>query len=190
MNLDFRPLTNEEWGAFEKLFGEKGACAGCWCMFWRLPRKEFDENGSPGNKKEMKALVDGGSVPGIIAFEDDEPVGWCSVSPRSEYTALARSRILKPVDDEDVWSVTCFFIDRRYRGKGVASGLLKEAVRHAFRNGAKIVEGYPVEPEKGKRYPPTFAWHGVKKIFDKAGFREVQRRSPTRPIMRISSENK
>lgn len=185
MKLNFRPLTPDCWDDFARLFGEKGACAGCWCMFWRIPRKQFDSNGSADNKRLMKKLVSAGTVPGIIAFDGDIPVGWCSISPRGEYTALERSRILKPVDLREVWSVSCFFIDRNYRGKGVASALLEAAVKHAKKRGAKIVEGYPVEPKKDKRYPPAFAWHGVTAIFEKSGFREVARRSPTRPIMRL-----
>lgn len=185
MELKFRPLTPALWEEFERLFGEKGGCAGCWCMYWRLTRKEFEAGSGEANKKAMKAIVGGGSVPGIIAFDGDTPAGWCAVAPRSEYSALERSKILKPVDDQEVWSVSCFFIDRKYRGKGVASALLKAAVRHASDRGAKIVEGYPVEPKDGKRYPPAFAWHGVSEIFLRAGFREVARRSETRPIMRI-----
>jgi len=154
-------------------------------MFWRIPRKEFDSNNSAGNKKLMKALVRKGNVPGIIAFDGETPVGWCAFAPREDYTRLANSRILKPVDDKPVWSVSCFFIETRYRGRGVATALLGAAVEDAKRRGARILEGYPVEPAKGKRYPPAFAWHGVPAIFASAGFKEVERRSPTRPIMRL-----
>jgi GNAT superfamily N-acetyltransferase len=185
MKLRFKPLSRETWNEFEELFGEKGGCAGCWCMFWRIPGKQFDTNESSDNKKLMKRLVTKGGRPGIIAFDGDRAVGWCSFSPREEYTRLERSRILRPVDDKEVWSVSCFFIDRNYRGKGVATSLLSAAVRAAKKRGAKILEGYPVEPKDGKQYPPAFAWHGVPAIFKSAGFKEVARRSPTRPIMRL-----
>ena len=185
MKLSYQPLTPSVWDDFSELFGKNGACAGCWCMYWRIPRKEFDKNKSPGNKRLMKELVDGGSVPGIIAYDGDTPVGWCAFAPREDYPALKRSRILKPVDDREVWSISCFFVQRSYRGKHVASALLKEAARQAKMGGAKLLEGYPVEPKEGKRYPPAFAWHGVTKIFQSAGFEEVERRSPTRPIMRL-----
>lgn len=185
MKLTFKRLTPETWDSFANLFGEKGACAGCWCMFWRIPRKQFDANKSADNKKMMKALVRSGAIPGIIAFDGKTPIGWCAFAPRSEYVRLANSRILKPVDDEEVWSVSCFFIDRAYRNKGVATALLRSAAKEAKRMGAKILEGYPVEPKDGKRYPPAFAWHGVPAIFLGAGFREVERRSATRPIMRL-----
>ena len=185
MNLTFKPLTESEWNSFETLFGEKGACAGCWCMYWRISRKEFESNRSPDNKRLMKGLVKKGSMPGIIAFEEGKPVGWCAFAPRSEYVRLANSRILKPVDDKEVWSVSCFFIEKGSRGKGVATELLKAAAEEAKRMGADLLEGYPVDPEEGKRYPPAFAWHGLAAIFVAAGFREVERRSPSRPIMRL-----
>lgn len=185
MDLKFKVLSMDTWNAFEVLFGEKGACAGCWCMFWRIPRKEFDANKSPDNKKLMRKIVEKGNSPGIIAFDGPAPIGWCSFAPRDEYIRLENSRILKPVDEQEVWSVSCFFIDREYRGKGVASSLLAAAVKEARRRGAKILEGYPVEPKEGKKYPAAFAWHGVPEIFRSAGFKEVARRSETRPIMRL-----
>lgn len=185
MKLTFKRLSKDTWKPFERLFGEKGACAGCWCMYWRLRARDFESNGSADNKKLMKSLVWKGAVPGIIAFDGDVPVGWCAFAPRSEYIRLENSRILKPVDDREVWSVSCFFIDKGYRGKGVASSLLKAAVEEARKMGARTIEGYPVEPRDGKRYPAAFAWHGVPAIFDRAGFTEIERRSETRPIMRI-----
>jgi GNAT superfamily N-acetyltransferase len=185
MKLTFKRLSPETWDAFAELFGEKGACAGCWCMFWRIPRKQFDSNKSAGNKKLMKALVTKGAMPGIIAFDGKTAVGWCAFAPRSEYTRLANSRILKPIDETEVWSVSCFFIDPNYRGEGVATALLKASVKEAKKMGARVLEGYPVEPKGGKRYPPAFAWHGVPAIFRSAGFTEAARRSETRPIMRL-----
>lgn len=185
MKLTFKPLTNKTWAEFESLFGEKGACAGCWCMYWRIPRKEFESNRSPDNKRLMKKLVKRGTVPGILAFDGERPVGWCAFAPRTDYVRLGNSRILKPVDDREVWSVSCFFIDRRSRGKGVATALLKAAAKEAKRMGVGVLEGYPIDPEGGKKYPPAFAWHGLASIFTAAGFKEIERRSPTRPIMRL-----
>ena len=110
-------------------------------------------------------------------------IGWCAVAPREEYSRLARSRVLKPVDDKEVWSVVCFFIRSAYRKKGISAGLLKAAVEFAAERGAKIVEGYPIEP-KSDSYPPVYAWTGFAGAFKKTGFKEVERRSLTRPIMR------
>ena len=183
--LAFRALTPARWHDFDTLFGERGACGGCCCMWWRLTRSEFERNKGAKNKHAMKKLVSSGQVPGIIAYVDGEPVGWCAIQPRASYPALERSRVLKPVDDQPVWSITCFFIARPYRSRGVSSELIKAAIAHAKRKGARIVEGYPVEPKKD-RMPDAFAWTGLPTAFKKAGFTEVARRAPTRPIMRCA----
>jgi len=183
LELTFKPLTKERWDDFVTLFGERGACGGCWCMFWRLTRKEFESQKGEANKLAMKAIVDSGEVPGIIAYHYDKAVGWCAIAPRSSYSALSRSRILKPVDDRPCWSVSCFFIDKSFRKKGVSTKLLQAAVEYAESQGATLVEGYPVEPKKGTT-ADVFAYTGLASAFRKAGFKEVARRSETRPIMR------
>ena len=182
-DLTFHALTPERWTDFERLFGARGACGGCWCMWWRLKRSEFERMKGAGNKKAMKAIVDSGEVPGLIAYLDNEPVGWCSVGPRNRFSALERSRILKRVDDRPVWSVVCFFIARPFRRQGVSAALLRAAVEYVRENGGEVLEGYPVEPKKNEM-PDAFAWPGLAAAFVKAGFVEVARRSETRPIMR------
>ncbi len=156
-------------------------------MLWRLTNKQFTAQKGEGNRAAMQQLVAGGTVPGILAFDGSEPVGWCALAPRTDYPALARSRVMKPVDDQPCWSVSCLFIRRDYRKKGVATFLLKAAAKHARNQGAQILEGYPVEPRE-KDIPPAFAWTGIPKAFEMAGFSEVARWSPTRPIMRITLE--
>jgi GNAT superfamily N-acetyltransferase len=183
--IEFQPLTPERWADFEVLFGPRGACAGCWCMWWRHSRKEYRAGQGEGNKRAMKALVDSGEVPGIVACAGGKPVGWCAIAPRETYAALARSRVLKPVDDKPVWSVTCFFIAKGYRKKGLSSKLLEAAAKFAASRGARIVEGYPREPRKDNE-PEPFLYTGLASAFRKAGFKEVARRSDTRPIMRKS----
>jgi GNAT superfamily N-acetyltransferase len=131
----------------------------------------------------MKAIVDSGRVPGILAYHEGRPVGWCSVAPREEFPRLERSRTLKPVDDEPVWSVVCFFIAKSYRRRGVARRLLQAALNYVRESGGRIVEGYPVEPKK-IGIPDLFAYHGLASMFRTAGFKEVARRSETRPMMR------
>ena len=180
----FHPLTPERWADFEKLFGPRGATGGCWCMYWRLPRTQYEEQHGELNRRNMKALVDSGNIPGILAYSDGEPVGWCSIAPREEFTTLSRSRVLKPVDDQPVWSVVCFFVARGQRHKGLTVQLLKAAVEYARANGARIIEGYPVEPKEGKS-PDVFVYTGLFSAFKQAGFSEVLRRSETRPIMRF-----
>lgn len=182
--LSFHPLTPDRWADFEKLFGPRGATAGCWCMYWRLPRSQYTQQQGELNRRNMQAIVESGMVPGILAYSEDEPVGWCSVAPREDYPTLSRSRILKPVDEQPVWSVVCFFVARSHRRQGVTVALLKAAVDYAQANGARIVEGYPVEPRQDKA-PDVFAFTGLASAFVQAGFSEVLRRSETRPIMRI-----
>lgn len=181
--VTIRPLTPERWSDFEALFGPRGACGGCWCMWWRLKRSQFDEQKGEGNREAMRAIVQSGEVPGILAYAGDTAVAWCSVAPRERFPALARSRVLKPVDDLPVWSVVCFFTDRRWRGRGLSGRLLAGAVDYAREAGATVVEGYPVEP-RGPKMPDAFAYTGLASAFTRAGFVEVARRSPTRPIMR------
>lgn len=178
------PLTSDRWDEFEALFGKNGACGGCWCMLWRLPRKQFESRKGDGNREAMKALVASGVEPGLLAYLDGEAVGWCALAPREEYPALARSRILSPVDGQPCWSVACLFVHRGHRKMGVATELLKAAVSHVKDRGGKVLEGYPVEPRGDKPLPAAFAWTGVPSAFLAAGFEEVARRSETRPIMR------
>ena len=186
LELEFRPLTPERWGDFEALFGARGACGGCWCMFFRLTRSEFERDKGDGNRTAMKALVDGGEVPGILAYAAGEPVGWCAVAPRERYGALARSRVLAPLDASPVWSVVCFFVARPFRRRGVSERLLRAACDWAAGRGADTVEGYPTEPKKGSM-PDVFAYMGLPSAFARAGFSEVARRSPQRPIVRRRS---
>ncbi len=182
MVLKIQPLTPSRWDDFAQLFGKNGACAGCWCMWWRLPRAQWVKQKGGGNKKAIRKLVTEGNVPGILAYADGQPVGWCAIGPREDYPRLATSRILKPVDAQAVWSTTCFFVARPFRRRGVTVELLKAAVEFARRGGAKIVEGYPVEPHEEQA--DVFVYTGLASAFRKAGFKEVLRRSPTRPVMR------
>lgn len=180
----FYPVTKDNWKDFEKLFGDKGACAGCWCMYWRLKQSVLDAQKGNGNKRAMKKIIGSGDIPGIIAYAEGEPIGWCSVAPREEFSKLDNSRILKPVDEKSVWSVVCFFINKNFRNKGLSIALLNAAKKFVKSNGGKILEGYPVEPKKDKM-PDVFAWTGISAAFQSAGFKEVARRSETRPIMRF-----
>ncbi|MEJ2195798.1 MAG: GNAT family N-acetyltransferase [Ignavibacteriaceae bacterium] len=181
----FFPVTKERWKDFEQLFGKNGACAGCWCMYWRVSHKIFDKQKGAGNKKAIKKIIIQEKIPGILAYDDLQPVGWCSIAPREEFTRLENSRILKPVDNKYVWSVTCFFINRKYRNKGLSADLLNASKKLVKARGGRIIEGYPIEPRKNK-IPDAFAWVGLSGAFLKTGFKEVARRSETRPIMRYT----
>lgn len=179
----FYPVTKINWKDFENLFGEKGACAGCWCMYWRMRRKDYDLQRGSGTKKIMKNLVNNGTVPGIIVYDNNKPVGWCSVAPREDFPVLENSRVLKRIDEKPVWSIVCFFIQKEFRKKGLSLELLNAAITFVKMNKGKIIEGYPVEPKSGKT-ADVFAWTGLASAFRKAGFKELERRSETRPIMR------
>ena len=152
-------------------------------MAWRLQSKEWVAGKGAANKRAFKKIVSSGGTPGVIAYYNGEPIGWCAVARREAYVSLERSRVLKPVDDEPVWSISCLFILRPYRRQGVSVRLLKAVVEFARKRRAKIVEGYPTEPYSAK-IPDAFAWTGIPSAFRKAGFKEVMRRSKTRPIMR------
>ena len=187
--IECRTLTPGRWGDLLELFGERGAYAGCWCMFFRVRQSEFDEgarNKGRGNRRAFKKLVDARTVPGLLAYVDGHPVGWCSVAPRSEFGRVERSPITKPVDEEeDVWSIVCFYIDRHHRGSGVGSALLESAVEHARKKGARVVEGYPIDSSV-RKVPNAEGYVGFQSMFEAAGFEEVARRSRSRPVMRYT----
>jgi len=184
IKLEFHPVIPERWPDFETLFGEKGACGGCWCMLWRLTRTEFERQKGEANRRSMKTIVESGEIPGLLAYSEKHPVAWCSVAPRQRFPALERSRVLKKLDDQPVWSISCFFIHKDFRKKGLSVRILEAVITYVKKQGGKIVEGYPVEPKKGKT-ADVFAWTGLASSFEKAGFVECERRSETRPIMRF-----
>ena len=182
LRLTIEPVTPERWRDLETLFGERGACAGCWCMWWRLPRSKFVAQKGEGNHRALKRIVAGGEIPGLIAYHDGEPIGWCALAPRSDYLRLAKSRILREVDEQPVWSITCFFVARPFRRRGVTKKLLEAAVAYAKKKGATILEGYSVDAKT--KSADAFVYTGLASTFRAAGFEEVARRSPTRPVMR------
>jgi GNAT superfamily N-acetyltransferase len=183
LQFDFAPASPDRWPDIETLFGSRGACGGCWCMAWRLSRAEFNKRKGSGNRNSLRTIVETGPCPGVLAYRDQQPVGWCSVAPRDVYVALSRSRIFKPVDSQPVWSISCLFVQKPMRRHGVSSLLLRAAVSFAASCGATIVEGYPQAPEQD--LPDAFVWTGLESAFRKAGFTEAARRSKKRPVMRF-----
>ena len=180
--LLFFAATKDRWRDLEKLFGERGACAGCWCMVWRRPRKEYEAGKGTGNKRALKKLVTSGEVPGILAYDGDKPIGWCSVAPRDTFLTLQKSRALAPIDSKPVWSISCLFIDKLYRKQGVAVAILKAACDYVRSQGGKIVEGYP--SITAKKLPDAWVWTGVLPAYLSAGYKEVKRPSASRAIVR------
>lgn len=153
-------------------------------MWWRLPRPQWNAQKGDGNKQAFRLIVDTGTPSGIIAYRGKDPVGWCAVAPREAFPMLQRSRTLQPLDELPVWSVTCLFVKKQERRKGLSVELLEAAVRFVRQQGGRLVEGYPVEPKAG-RLPDAFAWTGTVTAFQKAGFVEAARRG-SRPIMRLA----
>ncbi len=152
-------------------------------MAWRLAPKVFGSGKGESNRRAFKSVVKKGPPPGVLAYAGGEPVGWCAVAPRSAYPRLANSRVLAPVDDKPAWSVSCLFVIKAHRRKGLSAKLLGAAAALAESHGAGVLEGYPVDT-RGKDQPAPFVWTGLPSAFLKAGFEEVARRSDTRPIMR------
>mgnify|MGYP001583442892 CR=1 FL=1 len=169
--LVVRELEPALWPDLERLFGAKGACAGCWCMFWRLEKGERmdDAKGAPA-KARFRALVERGEAHGILAYAGDEPVGWCSFERRVELVKLDRAPSLACDDADRVWSLPCFFVKSGWRGKGVARALLRGAMTALRARGAEIAEAYPVKPTGAGTVPAAFAWTGVPALFETEGF--------------------
>jgi GNAT superfamily N-acetyltransferase len=183
-DLKIHPLTPARWNDFATLFGPRGACAGCWCMFWRLKRAEWERGRGDANRRAMHRLVEAGAKPGLLAYAGDEPVGWASVAPRDSFAGLVSARTLQPIDDQPVWSIACIFVHRDWRGRGVSVALLAATIDFVRARGGRIVEGYPRDVRG--RQADAFMWNGTVGAFRRAGFEEVARPTPTRAIMRYT----
>ena len=179
MTLKIRPLTPDLWPDLEDLFGEKGACNGCWCMYCRIG-SAYRKQPADKNKAAFRAIVKRGPPPGLLAFDGDRAVGWCQVTPRDELPALDRSWRLKRVDDLPVWALSCFYVRIGYRRKGVTKALIAAALKVAKRAKAPALEAYPFDADVS----PSASSTGFATTFARAGFKVVARRDPPRPIMR------
>ncbi len=183
------PLTPDRWDDFAELFGPRGACGGCWCMNWRLGARDFESGKGEANRRAMKRRVGRGVAPGLLAYRDGRAVGWISVAPREEFPRLEGSRVLKPLDQVAVWSITCLYLAKEARRQGLSSRLLRAAATFAFAHGAPAVEGYPVVPKQAAM-PDVFAWTGIEASFAKAGWKRAGAWSEARPIWRATKASK
>jgi predicted GNAT family acetyltransferase len=184
VELRFEPLTKNNWNKFVELFGVKGACGNCWCMFYRLKKADYQEGKiNDGNKNAMKQLVWSNQPTGLLGFYKDIPIAWCAFAPREDFLKLEKSRIHKRIDDQPVWSVPCTFIAKKFRRQGVSVALLKGLIKYAKENSIKIIEAYPTIPTQGS-LPDAFAWVGLYKSFERAGFEIVDETSKNRPMVR------
>lgn len=188
--IRMEPLTEDRWEDLQALFGRGGASGGCWCTFWRLPRREFQHMGSAGRKEALRRVALEGGVAGLLAYRGDEPVGWCSIGPREDYRALENSRTLKRLDETPVWSIVCFYMARPSRGQGLMAEMIRGAVAYAKGQGARIVEAYPTDMESpklaGHRLTGDGGYMGFASTFKRAGFREAAHPSETKRIMRYT----
>ena len=177
-----RALRKSDWARLEELFGARGACGGCWCMVWRLERKAWEAGRGERNRRALKRLVENGAS-GVLALAGGRAVGWCSVGPRAEFVALESKPSLATDWDERTWSVTCFFVTKEWRKRGLGKRMLDVAVALARKRGASRIEGYPVPPPKaGGELPGAFAWTGLPQVFEGCGFERLANAPGKRPI--------
>jgi GNAT superfamily N-acetyltransferase len=178
-------LTSNTWSDLERLFGRPGGSIvrGCWCMYYRVTGSvSVSQAAGETNKGKLRELVDRDVAPGLIGYLDGEPVGWISLGPREDYLKLQRSPIMKPVDDTEVWSIVCTYVDKAHRGMRLQHRLLGAAIDFARDHGVRTLEAYPVD--KPGRSHDDFMFFGSRSLYERAGFTEIVRRSPTRVVMR------
>ncbi len=191
--IEFQPGTHEQWDDLVQFFEGHGNPGYCWCMLWRLSSSEYRSLDSAGRKAAMKAVVDSGTPVGILGYVDGTPIGWCSIAPRETYPRLERSTTIQRIDHQPTWSVVCFYLDRTARRQGLTDEFLKAALEYAGSQGAEVVEGYPVEPERDAegtwRPARSYRFMGYASSFLKLGFHDAtpkgsQRRAVRYPMAR------
>jgi GNAT superfamily N-acetyltransferase len=187
MAISTYPLTPDRWPDVEKLFGAKGALGGCWCMWWQQTGKEYEAGKGEGNRRAFEAEVEAGPPPGVIAYANGEPVGWCRIGPRGSFARLQRARTLKPVDERPAWSVVCFYVAKDARGQGVTDALLKAATDYAASMGAELIEAYPRDPKPGP-WAAAEAFRGRSSLYERGGFSAVPRPAGQAKVMRRELE--
>jgi GNAT superfamily N-acetyltransferase len=179
------PLTPDRWNDLVDLFGpERGASSGCWCMWWRMPGADWKAVPREEKRDRFRAIVDSGPPPGVLAYDGPSAVGWCAIGPRTTLPRMNTSRVAAPLEAiEGVWAVNCFYVRSSYRGAGLMAGLLDAATAFAASQGARIIEACPIDTGRKLVWGEGFV--GIASVFRAAGFGEVARRSPTRPLMRL-----
>jgi GNAT superfamily N-acetyltransferase len=190
VTVTIRPLARDDWPAIAALFGDKGACGGCWCMYWRVERggRAWDELRGDKAERKFRSLVMAGKARGLLAFSGATPVGWVCVGPYEDFPRLGRVRALERARPAGTWSIVCFYIPPRHRRTGLATKLLTAARDLAFRRGARVVEGYPVIVRTDQGLPGAFAWTGVPAMFASTGFRQLAGPHPDRHVWLSEAE--
>ena len=192
VTLEIQPLTESRFADLASLFEQGGDPKWCWCSSFRLRGQDFTKANPAQNREVLRTAVrEQDNAPGLVAYDEGVAVGWVSLGPRSDFERLAHSRVLRPVDEKPVWSIVCFVVGRRSRRQGVAGALLDAAIEYARAHGASTLEAYPTELAAGERIPSANAYMGTLGMFERAGFKVVERRqanatSPVRPIVRLA----
>ena len=188
------PATLARWKDFEGLFGKTGACMGCWCMYWRLPRKEWEAARGATAKALIKKRLAKAPPAGLLAYAAGEAVGWLQIGPRADTPQWNTPRRVcapladAPDTDETVWAATCFFVRPGWRKQGVTRALLAAGVDFAREHGARAIEACP--HEGAERMDAASLYVGAASVFRQAGFREVARRKANRPLMRLTLDRR
>jgi GNAT superfamily N-acetyltransferase len=175
--IDIRPIGTGDGPIVENLFGPKGACGGCWCMYWRRPRhgRAWAALKGEPNRREFLSLVAAGDVNAMLASADGNPVGWCCFGPFASFSKLVRVKPLMRDRPSDTWAIVCLYLGRGFRRQGLGTRLIEAAASEAFGRGAGIVEGYPIRPKTPARMPDAFAFTGLPRQFEAAGFKRLRR---------------
>lgn len=189
--IDIVSIADAPWHDVQTVFGTRGDPSTCWCQYFKMGNAEW-KNASratcePLLQQQVRELD---PAPGVIAYLEGEPVGWCAIEPRPNYSRLDRMRVLKgspeKPDDPTVWAVTCFVVRVGFRKRGIGGALLAGAIDHARRGGARVVEGYPVDPSQRTHVSSAELYHGTVSQFEAHGFREVSRPTPDRAVMQLT----
>jgi hypothetical protein len=189
MTVEVVAATPERWADLVAVFDGPGDPGRCWCQ-WFFRGAQADRVHADGNRVALRRQVDDGPAPGVLGYVDGVPTGWCAVAPRPGYTRLTRSPLLRGLPprelaDPTVWSVTCFLVRRTGRKRGLAGRLLDGAVALARDSGGTLAEGYPIDLAVRSSTSSAELYHGPLSVFLRAGFAEVARPTPDRPIVRL-----
>lgn len=188
--ITIEPATTPRFDDVEHVFDAGGDARGCQCQWWMMPNTEWSKTSQEERRDMLADEIAAAPPPGLVAYVDGEPAGWVRVGPRTRQVRLGRTLIIRnsteePLDDESVWTVSCFVVRKNHRGQGLNALLLEAAVTFAREHGARMIEAYPIDANAGKAHGVNDLYHGVISTFQNAGFREVARPKPDRPIVAL-----